>query len=318
MSQVERVEAGCGAARTVAGAGGAAPAPVASLTQDDVLLALGIIARTLARRVLTAEADAAAAHATSAAWAARAPRPDDDEGCLARARKSANLAASHAEQAAIVAPRLLKTFSARATGLCRDTWTCVPPGLSAADADRVRAGHPIWRAIINLKYHYWKETRLSWAAHRGKLARVRELCEWHADIDGGVRATDAVGSSPLSEASWKGHLETVRELLHRGANTNVANRDGHTALHIAAYSGQLDIVRELLASGGANVNASSRSGVTPLIAASESSRVDVVRALLAAGANKWAVSRIGSTAHSAAGRSVPATCAAIRALLAAP
>ena len=36
-------------------------------------------------------------------------------------------------------------------GLCRETWRCIPAGLSAADADRVRRDHPLWQAIVNFK-----------------------------------------------------------------------------------------------------------------------------------------------------------------------
>ena len=170
MSSVKRAreEAGGGDAAGGGGGGAGAAAPFATLTQVDVLLSLGIVAQTLSRRLLTAEDDAAAARAASAAWAARPPRPDDDEGCLARARRSAELAAVHAERVAAEAPRLLRTFGARVSGLCRDTWTCVPPGLSAADADRVRAQHPIWRAIISHIYGGLGLTRLHWAASKGR------------------------------------------------------------------------------------------------------------------------------------------------------
>ena len=65
----------------------------------------------------------------------------------------------------------------RCAGLSRETWTAVPAGLSAADADRVRADHPIWPRIINLRHGMWKETRLGWAARSRKLVRLRELCE---------------------------------------------------------------------------------------------------------------------------------------------
>ena len=49
----------------------------------------------------------------------------------------------------------------RCSGLCRETWTTVPAGLSEADAARVRGGHPIWPRIINLKHGWLKRTRLS-------------------------------------------------------------------------------------------------------------------------------------------------------------
>ena len=60
-------------------------------------------------------------------------------------------------------------------GLCRETWRCIPAGLSAADADRVRRDHPLWQAIIDLKHGKFKETRLCFAASFGRLSHVREL-----------------------------------------------------------------------------------------------------------------------------------------------
>ena len=80
-------------------------------------------------------------------------------------------------------------------GLCRETWRCIPAGLSASDADRVRRDHPLWQAVINLKHkHVWRvATRLGWAAINGQLARVRELCDWRADIE----AAEKYGRTPL-------------------------------------------------------------------------------------------------------------------------
>ncbi len=199
-------------------------------------------------------------------------------------------------------------------GLCRETWRCIPAGLSAADADRVRRDHPLWQAIINLRHGKWKETRLSWAAREGKLSRVRELCEWRA----GVEEADKDGRTPLYYASQKGHLDVVRELVARGANIEAATNDGATSLIIASQKGHFDVVRELLASG-ANIEAAA-DGDTPLIMASYFGHVDVVRVLLAAGANKHHVDNDGDTATSVAGTAfgvIPAAKSAALALLAA-
>jgi hypothetical protein len=148
------------------------------------------------------------------------------------------------------------------SGLCRETWRCIPAGLSAAEADRVRQDHPLWQAIISLEHGEYKETRLGWAARHGHLARVRELCDWSADIE----ATDHYDRTPLHNASCNCHHEVVRELL----------------------------------SHGANVNAVSCYGFTPLIWSSLYGHVEVVRVLLAAGADKHQVSHDGHTATSIA------------------
>ena len=46
--------------------------------------------------------------------------------------------------------------AARCAGLTRETWRCMPAGLGAADADRVRRDHPLWQAIIDLR-HGWQK-----------------------------------------------------------------------------------------------------------------------------------------------------------------
>ena len=167
----------------------------------------------------------------------------------------------------------------RLAATCCATWRCVPAGLSASDADRVRRDHPLWKAIIDLRHGWHKTTRLGMASRRGNLARVRDLCDWRADIE----AADTNGSTPLLWACSNGHR---------------------------------DIVRELLASG-ANVNAVTIGGYTPLIWLSYYGHVEVVRAMLAAGADKRHVANDGETAASVAGRFRPATRAIILALLAA-
>ena len=255
----------------------AAPPPFASLTQDDVLLVLGIVAQTLVQRMRTVDADVAAARVASAAWAARPPRPDDDEGCLARARRSAQLAAEHAERKATEVPQLPHIISTRVTGLCRDTWRCVPAGLSAADAERVRAGHPLWRAIIDLPHGGMKWTRLMHAVIFNKLPRLHSLCDWHA----GLEVRDACGRTALHHASSCGHTGCARELITRGAD----------------------------------VNAATNNGITPLMLASWRGRIDAVRLLLIAGADKRRVDAEGRTAHSEAGGYRGDNTAAIRALL---
>jgi ankyrin repeat protein len=54
---------------------------------------------------------------------------------------------------------------------------------------------------------------------------------------------------PIILASLYGHLEVVKELIARGANPNIVDKNGMTALHEAARMGRLQIVKALIQSG---------------------------------------------------------------------
>ena len=104
-----------------------------------------------------------------------------------------------------------------------------------------------------------------------------------------------------------GRVERVRELIERGADVNVTNHKGQTALHCAAKAGFVDIV-ELLLAHGATADATDAAGATPLATALRSTAKDkarlltVVRELLAAGADRHHADKQGRTPASIASR----------------
>ena len=72
------------------------------------------------------------------------------------------------------------------------------------------------------------------------------------------------------------NADRVRDLLDRGADVNVRNHKGQTALHCAAKAGFADLVA-LLLDRGADVQATDHDGVTALAAALSSTAKDKVR-----------------------------------------
>ena len=91
--------------------------------------------------------------------------------------------------------------------------------------------------------------------------------------------------SGLVEVAMRGDAAAVSSLLKRGADVNVAEADGTTALHWAAQRGDVEITRVLI-KAGANVEAFTRIGhYAPLHLASKTGKADVVKALLLAGSN---------------------------------
>ena len=101
----------------------------------------------------------------------------------------------------------------------------------------------------------------------------------------------------LLDATKRGDIAAVKLLLNEGADPNVAQGDGLSALHLAAQEGNLEIA-EILLDAGANIEAETRIGAyTPLHLASGGAHTPVVRALLDEGANIGAVSSTtGATA----------------------
>jgi uncharacterized protein len=76
----------------------------------------------------------------------------------------------------------------------------------------------------------------------------------------------------------------VRFLLQRGADPNIRNKRGVTALQLATSLGFIEGAEELIKSG-ASVNVSDQTGETPLIAAVHSRNVPMVRMLLSKGSD---------------------------------
>ncbi len=94
------------------------------------------------------------------------------------------------------------------------------------------------------------------------LAMVGRLLEGGADPNrqtmyptggpaGDVRINPAPpGSSAMHIAASSGSVELVRILAARGGNPNLVRKDGHTPLSVAVLAGDLAVVKEVVARGG--------------------------------------------------------------------
>ena len=106
---------------------------------------------------------------------------------------------------------------------------------------------------------------------------------------------------PLVEAARKADAVAVRALVERRVDVNAGEVDGTTALHWAAYHGDLKSV-ELLIGHGANAKAVTRYGVTPLSLAAVNGHGVVIDRLLKAGADANSAQPGGETALMTAAR----------------
>lgn len=109
------------------------------------------------------------------------------------------------------------------------------------------------------------------------------------------------GMTPLMSASLAGYDAVVDAILEEtgGADIDLKNASGRTALHIAAGRGQKKVVERLIAAG-ADVNIADADGATALMAAVESGKTGSVKLLIDAGASVDAADKKGDTALIAA------------------
>jgi ankyrin repeat protein len=160
----------------------------------------------------------------------------------------------------------------------------------------------------------------------GQLAQVEQLIERNHDL---VNSKDAQGMSPVVvatyygepkiaellvskgatlnffEASMIGNLSEVKEAIKKDPSiVNSFSSDGFTALHLAAFFGQAEVMQYLIEKG-ANVNSVARNvmKVMPLHSAAAQSNVRIVELLLDQGALVNAQQEGGFTALHAAAQS---------------
>ena len=110
----------------------------------------------------------------------------------------------------------------------------------------------------------------------------------------GTQLRAAATPAPLADAMKARDAVRVEALLKQKADVNVAQADGTTALHWAAYWDDLPLVQRLL-SAGAQVAAQNRYKETPLSLAAANANARVIEALLNAGARADSTSGEGET-----------------------
>ncbi|XXH00935.1 hypothetical protein Hte_007286 [Hypoxylon texense] len=123
-------------------------------------------------------------------------------------------------------------------------------------------------------------TPLHCACQSGYLSMVEELLCIGLDAKAKSSIT---GQTPLHIACQFGHSEIIARLLEGDANANEEDKSGLTPLHVACKWQQegsvISLFNKLKAGQSIDVNAQSQSSTTALHLAAESGRVDIVRLL---------------------------------------
>ena len=106
-------------------------------------------------------------------------------------------------------------------------------------------------------------------------------------------------ATPLACAVKDSHINIVHVLLEAGADPSIPIESGHSALHLAAVVGQVDIVKDILTFHSDPDILDARAGPwegTPLAHAVKKSHADVVHELLEAGADPRIATEEGNSA----------------------
>jgi uncharacterized protein len=138
---------------------------------------------------------------------------------------------------------------------------------------------------------------ISEVAQSGDLNTMSKLLHWGLDIN----LLDKDGQPALVTAILAGQDDMAILLLGHKADVMTRTRKGMTALHAAAYVGDLIAISALIAHGADVNDQANIARITPLHAAAEEDHLAVVKRLVAAGADLKRVEVNGYTAGSRAG-----------------
>lgn len=121
---------------------------------------------------------------------------------------------------------------------------------------------------------------------------------------GGVplESRDSEGRTALQVASWQGNVEIVDLLLKHGANPNAQDAEGRPPMHSVAWTGNSKVGHRLLEANGVNIDLACHQGATALSIAAQEGHANIVKMLLEKGANPNHIDKYGRSLVKVAGK----------------
>lgn len=133
-----------------------------------------------------------------------------------------------------------------------------------------------------------------------------------------VNAVDKEGTSAILIAAEKGYIDIIDLLVRRGADVFCVDHDGRNAVHYAAKRNRVDMIHHLVIKYGLDCNHEDHDGNTPFLVAAENGGQEALKALFMLGANPQHRNRYGYSAFHMVSNSItikPCKLAIIRDLI---
>jgi len=106
---------------------------------------------------------------------------------------------------------------------------------------------------------------IHWAAYIGDLAQVEKLVAKYGRQIVHTITDDGSGCTALHGAAVTGHLDVVKYLIEEcGADVEAIDPLGSTPLHEATYNDHLEVVKYLVEQCGANLRVRDKKGTRPM------------------------------------------------------
>ncbi|KAF4925008.1 Ankyrin-3 [Colletotrichum viniferum] len=171
-----------------------------------------------------------------------------------------------------------------------DGWQ-MPPVRYAIDRSKLVTDTRLFRQLIESGAKLGDVVHGEGLLHRAidaPLHYLKVLLEFRRDIE--IDVLDFSKATAFHYASSCSRMDHMQILTRAGADINIANGQGYTALHDAAYRNDLDVTSFVLAQPEVKVNIAAPNYGTALHMACKKLNVEVIRSLISHGADTNAIS----------------------------